>query len=107
MSFSPITWSTIVGLAAAGIMAATVRPKDPPTSRRLTFFGRLAEWVDHKIGWDKLPSFLGVAILAGLLNTLRRDLYDTTPAPTLPQPELFPTATVIGWRERPMAHSTI
>ena len=40
----------------------------------------LAVTVDRLVGWDKLPTPLGLATLLGLRNKLRRDnLYDTKP----------------------------
>ncbi|MGY1794910.1 peroxidase family protein [Geodermatophilus sp. SYSU D00525] len=36
-------------------------------------YDRLARLVDHRVGWDRLPRGLGLAVLAGLRNTLRRE----------------------------------
>ncbi len=50
------------------------------TSRAYT---AVSEFVDHRWGWDRLPKPLGLAILVGLRNTLRRDnLHDTDILPT-------------------------
>jgi hypothetical protein len=49
--------------------------------------GTVSEWVDRKRGWDSLPTPLGLLILVGLRDTLRRDnLFDTSagPEPTPP-----------------------
>ncbi|MFE5581742.1 peroxidase family protein [Kitasatospora sp. NPDC056531] len=54
----------------------------------LRAYERLALVVDHKIGWDRLPTPLGLATLLGLRNLLRRkNLFDTAgyPAKDLPQ----------------------
>ena len=53
------------------------------------FFNKLAETIDHKIGWDKLPSLLGLAVLAGIRNRLRqKNLYDTSVSPpVIPTPD--------------------
>lgn len=43
----------------------------------------LAQEIDHRAGWDKLPKPLGLAVLVGLRNILRqRNLYDTSPLPS-------------------------
>ena len=36
-------------------------------------FGALTQWIDHRVGWDKLPKPLGLLVLVGLRNTLRRE----------------------------------
>lgn len=43
----------------------------------------LAQAIDHRIGWDRLPKQLGLLVLVGLRNILRqRNLYDTTSLPS-------------------------
>ena len=38
----------------------------------------LAQLLDHKVGWDKLPIWLGIPTLVGLRNRLReQNLFDT------------------------------
>jgi heme peroxidase len=50
-------------------------------------YDALAEKVDHRFGWDRLPVPLGLAVLGGLRNKLRREnLYDTTALPTVNPP---------------------
>lgn len=50
----------------------------PRFSSWMRGYARLAEWVDHSAGWQRLPGYLGALILAGLRTTLRRtNLYDT------------------------------
>jgi hypothetical protein len=63
--------------------------KASPGGRLSNLFNNLAETIDHKIGWDKLPSLLGLAVLAGIRNRLRqKNLYDmSTAAPTIPTPD--------------------
>ena len=57
-----------------------------------SLFSRLYNWIaqtiDQKIGWSKLPLLFGIAVLAGLRFILReRNLYDTaTTIPTTEQP---------------------
>ena len=49
---------------------------------------RLSEQLDRKVGWDRLPRPLGLGVLVGLRDTLRRDnLFDPSEAVALnPQP---------------------
>src|SRR5262249_27223781 len=45
-------------------------------------YDTLAEKVDRRFGWDRLPVPLGLAVLGGLRNKLRREnLYDTSALP--------------------------
>jgi hypothetical protein len=51
----------------------------------------VAQAVDRRRGWDKLPVPLGLATLAGIRNILRRtNLYDTDKAPTVDEKPLAP-----------------
>ncbi|MFD4976600.1 peroxidase family protein [Streptomyces sp. NPDC058424] len=62
----------------------------PQQSLFVRAYERLAVAVDHRIGWDRLPTPLGLATLFGLRNLLRRtNLVDTTgfPAQNLPPVE--------------------
>ena len=46
-------------------------------------FNRLAQTADHRFGWHRLPTPLGLAVLTGVRNILRqRNLYDTDTLPT-------------------------
>ncbi|HEY7033786.1 MAG TPA: peroxidase family protein [Thermomicrobiales bacterium] len=48
---------------------------------------RLSHTLDRKLGWYRLPRPLGLVVLVGLRKLLRRrNLYDTTKIPSLPQP---------------------
>jgi hypothetical protein len=48
------------------------------------FYDHVAEKVDHKIGWDKLPKPLGLLDLIGIRNTLRENnLFDTSRLPAV------------------------
>lgn len=52
-------------------------------SRLSDTYSRVAQFVDHKIGWDRLPTPLGLAVLIGLRNAMRRqNLHDTTQLPS-------------------------
>jgi len=56
-----------------------------------TLYGKLAELADHKIGWHRLPVPLGLAVLAGLRDGLRKDnLYDTSALPAVNLPPVPP-----------------
>jgi hypothetical protein len=47
-------------------------------------YDALAEKVDRRFGWDRLPVPLGLAVLGGLRDKLRREnLYDTSTLPTV------------------------
>lgn len=44
----------------------------------------LAQAIDYRIGWDRLPKPLGLAVLVGLRNILRQqNLHDTTSLPSV------------------------
>jgi hypothetical protein len=50
-----------------------------------------AEVIDRKVGWDKLPTPLGLAVLVGLRNTLRKqNLHDTSGQPAVNTPPVGP-----------------
>ena len=50
-----------------------------------------AEVIDRKVGWDKLPTLLGLAVLVGLRNTLRKqNLHDTSGQPAVNTPPVGP-----------------
>ena len=54
-------------------------------------YDRVAEKLDRAVGWYKVPTPLGLAILAGLRNVLRQqNLYDTTGEPAVNQPDIGP-----------------
>src|SRR5690348_10634184 len=74
-------------------------PEQPPSRYRSglgwRLYDRLCERLDRKVGWDKVPTALGLLVLIGLRNTLRREnLVDTNGAASTNLPELAsPTAT--------------
>ncbi|MDQ4129624.1 MAG: heme peroxidase [Actinomycetota bacterium] len=50
-------------------------------------YDKLAQLADHKVGWHRLPKPLGLAVLVGARNILRREnLYDTNAAPAVDTP---------------------
>jgi hypothetical protein len=50
-----------------------------------------SQLIDQKIGWHRLPKILGLAVLVGVRNILRkRNLYDTRVAPTVNEPPVPP-----------------
>ena len=65
-------------------------------------FNRVAEELDHRIGWDKLPKPLGLLVLLGLRDTLRaRNLYDTNVAPTRDLPPMEPFSSAVRTARTP------
>ena len=49
-----------------------------------TVYDRVAQRVDRRVGWDRLPLPLGLAVLVGVRNILRRaNLFDTRVIPTV------------------------
>lgn len=81
--------------AGAGALIAFLGAKKwyaRPDNKRKTqnWFNDLAENVDRKIGWDKLPTWLGVIDLIGLRRTLRAEnLHDTRTQESAPPPPPF------------------
>ena len=54
-------------------------------------FDRIATAVDHRWGWDKLPTPLGIVVLIGVRDVLRRrNLFDTTGLPATNTPPVEP-----------------
>jgi hypothetical protein len=50
-------------------------------------YDAVAEQVDRRVGWDRLPLPLGLAVLVGIRNKLRREnLYDTGRVPAVDGP---------------------
>ena len=86
----------LLWLAGAVGMAALRGRKSAPTSTyRNTPFWRVYDWtaqaIDQRVGWDKVPTPLGLLVLVGLRNILRRkNLYDTTSEPSRTPPPLRP-----------------
>ena len=45
-------------------------------------YSSFTEWVDHRVGWDKLPWPLGMLVLLGVRFRLRaKNLYDSGRGP--------------------------
>ena len=84
----------VLGLVGIGLVAVTAGPKlikraKASKGKLSGMFDSGAQLVDHRIGWDKLPPPLGLATLAGIRNTLRKEnLYDTAAAPSFPVSDL-------------------
>ena len=78
----------LVLLAAAAVAAVRkMRPRQPAPLYRNSLFWRVYNWksakLDRTIGWDKLSTPLGLAVLVGIRNVLRqRNLHDANLAPT-------------------------
>jgi len=60
----------------------------PPTESFLRRgFDSTAQWVDHRIGWHRLPKVFGLVVLIGLRDILRREnLHDTEDEAGSPPP---------------------
>jgi hypothetical protein len=81
----------------------TSQEQQRPERYRDTPFWRayddIAQAIDQRIGWYRLPKFLGLLVLVGLRNILRqRNLYDTSslPARSPAQPGSSATAALSG-----------
>jgi hypothetical protein len=60
-------------------------------SRFWRAYDRVAQSADHKVGWHRLPRLLGLAVLVGVRNTLRREnLFDTSAEPAVNTPPVAP-----------------
>lgn len=83
----------IAGLVGLGVLAVAKGPQliGAVSKRKKGLSDALdkgATSIDHSIGWDKLPPVIGLGVLAGIRNTLRKqNLYDTTAAPSIPAPD--------------------
>jgi hypothetical protein len=65
-------------------------------------YGKLTEAVDHRVGWDKLPTPVGLLVLIGVRDTLRADnLYDTNVAPTQDLPPIEPVSSRVYTERMP------
>ena len=78
------------GLVVRRLMSKTAPPADGPfayqPSLPARLFANLSVWVDHRIGWPKLPMPLGLILLIGERIKLRAEnLHDTSTLPSLPQ----------------------
>lgn len=61
------------------------------TSLLWRVYNRVAQILDQKIGWDRLPTPLGLAVLVGVRNILRQqNLHDTTQLPSAESTPLPP-----------------
>ncbi len=59
-------------------------------------FDRVATWVDHKRGWDKLPRILSIPVLIGVRDVLRKkNLFDTTGMPAVDTPPVDPFDPIV------------
>lgn len=72
----------------------TIEEATPSGYRQTPFwrlYDRAAEKLDRAVGWDKVPTPLGLLILIGLRNILRQqNLHDTTHEPAINQPPIEP-----------------
>jgi len=82
-------WLVVAAVAVA--IVATVPRRPTRTGYRQSPFWRAydgaAQAVDRKVGWDRLPTPLGLLVLVGLRNLLRKhNLHDTTSLPAVDTP---------------------
>jgi Animal haem peroxidase len=69
----------------------TSQPQGYHDSAPWRLYDRIAELIDHKIGWYRLPLPLGLAVLVGLRDVLRKqNLYDTSALPGANLPPVPP-----------------
>jgi hypothetical protein len=92
---SGLRWLKALGLVGLVAVAVTKGPTLARyVSRRVRLpdlFDKATEELDHRVGWDHLPPALGLAVLTGIRNTLRRNnLHDAGTAPSLPLPVPIP-----------------
>jgi Animal haem peroxidase len=70
---------------------ATRRKPDYHQSTLWKLYDSAAEFLDHKVGWARLPVPLGLVVLVGLRDVLRkRNLYDTSDEPAVNLPPVAP-----------------
>jgi hypothetical protein len=85
--------SVLAGVGAVAA-AAAARPMAGAGYRRTPFwraYDTVAQGVDRAIGWDRLPTPVGLLVLIGVRNILRqRNLYDTSSLPSVGGPEPGP-----------------
>jgi hypothetical protein len=80
--------------AAVGL-AVYLRTRPKPAGYRMTLewraYDALAQALDDRYGWDKLPKVVSLGVLIGLRNLLRQhNLYDTGTEPTVNRPQAPP-----------------
>jgi hypothetical protein len=80
-----------------GLVGMARRPARKPgyhLSPLWRLYDRVAQGLDHRVGWDRLPKPLGLLMLLGLRNILRqRNLNDTSHEPSIDLPPLAPPST--------------
>ncbi len=92
-------------------------PREPRSRYRSSLLWRVYDgvstWADRQRGWDRYPLPIGLAVLIGLRNELRRhNLHDTNLLPTVDLPPLGPppgddtTRTVDGSYNDPQSPRT-
>jgi len=84
-------WFGILGLAGVAAAVALKRTGSgasrAPKADFVGAFNTAMGAVDRRIGWDKLPTPLGLVVLIGIRNTLRKhNLYDTSAIVPAEQP---------------------
>lgn len=78
----------VLGVTAVGAFAIYRSSKPYESEAALSPYDRLCLFVDRSIGWDRLPTALGLAVLMGVRTTLRRtNLHATGPLPAVAEPK--------------------
>ena len=90
--FGKVAGRVAVGLWLGDRVRDIVKPRtsryDYRPGQAAQLYANFCVWIDQTIGWPKLPTYVGLAVLLGERTKLRQDnLQDTSVFPTLPQPE--------------------
>lgn len=86
--------------------AGAARPYGSPLWRA---YMAITGGVDRLVGWHRLPKLLGLAVLVGVRNTLRREnLFDTRGAPAENRPPVGPADDAVHtWRTADGTHNDL
>jgi len=81
-----------IGLWVGDRVRDIVQPRSGPYDYRpglaAQVYANVCVWIDQRIGWDRFPPYLGLAVLLGERTKLRSEnLHDTNVFPTVAQPE--------------------
>ena len=81
---------------------AARRPAGYHQSAFWKLYDGVAEFIDHRVGWDRLPVPLGLVVLVGLRDVLRkRNLYDTSDEPAVNLPPVAPATPQVRTARTP------
>jgi Animal haem peroxidase len=100
-------WLVAAAVAVAVIGTLTRRPAGQGYHQSLPWrlYEGVAQALDRKIGWDRLPTPLGLLVLVGLRSLLRKhNLHDTTGLPAVDTPPIPPSE--VSWQTTRTADGT-